>query len=132
MKLSNSQIAGIVGAVAIIAYFVYRKKPLAVGDIKGNQNSPAPKPPIVGIEVAELKKRGGTELAFTGGFNSRIKEPLYIKPRNVIPNVYGRGIGDEVNFLGNMQEGNATINIDRACKCSDKTERLPLEIPKLP
>lgn len=132
MKLSKSQIAGIVGAVAIIAYFVYRKKPLSVEDIKGIQDAPAPKPSIGGIEVAELKKKGGTELQFTGGFKSRIKEPLYIKPRNVIPNVYDRGIGDEVNFLGNMQEGNATINIQKACKCADKTKRLPLDIPKLP
>lgn len=131
MKLTNKQIAGIIGAVVIIGYFVYRKKPLAVEDIKGIQDAPSPKQPIGGIEVAELKKKGGTELQFTGGNKNRIKEPLYIKPRNVIPNVYDRGIGDEVNFLGNMQQSNATVNIQKACRCSDKTKRLPLDIPKL-
>ena len=131
MKLSNSQIYGIVGAVAIIGYFVFRKKPLLVKDIKGIQNAPTPKQPIVGIEVSELKKKGTSELQFTGGFKSPLKEPLYIKPRNVIPNVYDRGIGDEVNFLGNMIDGKATVNITNACKCADKSKRLPLEIPKI-
>jgi hypothetical protein len=131
MKLSNSQIYGIVGAVAIIGYFVFRKKPLSVQDIQKDKDAPTPKKPIVGIEVSELKKRGTSELQFTGGFKSPLKEPLYIKPRNLIPNVYDRGIGDEVNFLGNMLEGKATLNISNACKCSDKSKRLPLEIPKI-
>jgi beta-lactamase regulating signal transducer with metallopeptidase domain len=130
MKLSNSQILGIVGAVAIITYFVYRKKGLLVKDLKANKNAPTPKQPIVGIEVSELKKKGSTELQFTGG-KQNIKSDLIIKPRNVIPDVYDRGIGDEVNFLGNMTGGGATINIDRACKCADKRQKLPLDLPKM-
>lgn len=130
MKLSNSQIYGIVGAVVIIGYFVFRKKPLQLQDLKGSKDAPSPKNPVVGIEVKELKKRSGTELNFSGGFKSRVKEPLIIKPRNLIPNVYDRGIGDEVNFLGNIQ-GENIINIDRACRCTDKNKKLPSEIPKI-
>lgn len=131
MKLKNSQVLGIIGAIAIITYFVYRKKPLSVKDMGKPKDSAIPKQPIVGLELTELKKRGGSELQFTGSFKSPLKEPLYIKPRNVIPNVYDRGIGDEVNFLGNMIDGKATVNITNACKCSDKSKRLPLEIPKI-
>jgi hypothetical protein len=129
MKLSNSQILGIVGAVAIITYFVYRKKGLKVQDLKGVKDSPTPKQPLVGIEISEIKKKNFTELQFTGG-RQNIKSDLIIKPRNLIPNVYDRGIGDEVNFLGNMT-GVATLNIDKACKCADTKERLPLDLPKM-
>ncbi len=129
MKLSNSQILGIVGAVAIITYFVYRGKGMSVKDLKANKDAPTPKQPIVGIEVSELKKKGSTELQFTGG-RQNIKSDLIIKPRNVIPNVYDRGIGDEVNFLGNMM-GEATVSIDNACKCADTQKRLPLDLPKM-
>jgi len=129
MKLSNSQILGIVGAVAIITYFVYRKKGLLFKDLKANKDATTPKQPIVGIEVSELKKKGTTELQFTGG-RRNIKSDLIIKPRNVIPDVYDRGIGDEVNFLGNMMRED-TLNIDRACKCADKKDRLPLDLPKM-
>lgn len=129
MKLSNSQILGIVGAVAIITYFVYRGKGMSVKDLKSVKDSPTPKQPIVGLEISELKKKGSTELQFTGG-RRNIKSDLIIKPRNVIPNVYDRGIGDEVNFYGNMTS-EATLNIDRACKCADTKERLPLDLPKM-
>lgn len=130
MKLTNTQTLVLAGVAVVAAYMLLRKKPLAVSDIKSNTPAPAPQNILRGIEVADLgKKKAPMELAFSG-FKSPIKEPLYIKPRNVVPSIYDRGIGDEVNFYGNIKEG-STVNITSACKSADKRKRMPSELPQI-
>lgn len=130
MNLNNTQKLLVAGVVVVAAYYLFRKKPLAVADIKSSVPAPAPQNAISGIEVADLrKKKAPTELAFSG-VKAPLKEPLYIKPRNLNPNIYDRGIGDEVNFYGNIRNG-ATMNISSACKTADKSKRMPSELPQI-
>jgi hypothetical protein len=129
MKLTQTQTLVVVGIAAVAAYMLLRKKPLSVADLPSDKAAPLPNPLQTGITVSELKKKGNMELNFTG-FKSPVKQPLYIKPRNVVPSIYDRGIGDEVNFYGNLQEG-ATVNISNACKATDRRNRLRTELPKI-
>jgi hypothetical protein len=129
MKLTQTQTLVVVGIAAVAAYMLLRKRPLSVADLPSDKAAPLPNPLQTGITVSELKKKGNMELSFTG-FKSPVKQPLYIKPRNVVPSIYDRGIGDEVNFYGNLQEG-ATVNISNACKATDRRNRLPTELPKI-
>jgi len=98
-------------------------------EIKVDKAAPTPNPLQLGVTVADLKKKGGMELAFTG-VKAPLKQPLYIKARNVVPSVYDRGIGDEVNFYGNLQ-GDTTVNISSACQAANRRKRMPSELPKL-
>lgn len=129
MKLTQTQTLVVVGIAAVAAYMLLRKKPLSVADLPSDKAAPMPTPLQTGITVSELKKKGNMELNFTG-FKSPVKHPLYIKPRNVVPSIYDRGIGDEVNFYGTY-EGGATVNISKACKAADTTDRLRSELPKI-
>jgi hypothetical protein len=129
MKLTQTQTLVVVSIAAVAAYMLLRKKGVSVSDIPSVKAAPLPNPLQTGITVSELKKKGNMELSFTG-FKSPVKQPLYIKPRNVVPSIYDRGIGDEVNFYGNLQEG-ATVNISNACKATDRRNRLPTELPKI-
>lgn len=130
MKLTNTQTWVIAGVAVVAAYMLLRKKPMAVSDIKSDKPAPAPQNPLRGMEIADVgKKTAPMELAFSG-FKSPVKEPLYIRPRNVVPSIYDRGIGDEVNFYGNVKEG-ATVNINTACKSADTRKRMPSELPQI-
>jgi hypothetical protein len=129
MKLTQTQTLVVVGIAAVAAYMLLRKKPLSVADLPSDKAAPLPNPLQTGITVSELKKKGNIELNFTG-FKSPVKQPLYIKPRNVVPSIYDRGIGEEVNFYVNLQEG-ATVNISNACKATDRRNRLRTELPKI-
>jgi len=129
MKLTKTQTLVAVGIAAVAAYMLLRKKPLSVADLPSDKAAPFPNPLQTGITVSDLKKKGNMELNFTG-FKSPVKQPLYIKPRNVVPSIYDRGIGDEVNFYGTY-EGGATVNISNACKETDRRDRLPSELPKI-
>jgi len=70
-------------------------------------------------EVIEVKPSKESMLGANGSLDSLIyiKKPIYIKPTNSIPNVYGRGIGQEVNFNGSSKDTTPT-NIQSACKSS--------------
>lgn len=67
----------------------------------------------------------------------KVKAPIYIPSENLIPDVYGRSVGQVVNFEGSSgyysnMSGNATVSITDACKCAPKSPAYKLDIPKLP
>jgi hypothetical protein len=64
------------GALGLALFFAYKKR-----------NVPAPSQ-AEGLKEPSQKKQGGTELAFSGSY--RVGNKIYVKPTNLIPDVYGR------------------------------------------
>ena len=68
----------------------------------------------------------------------KVKQPLRVKPKNLIPDVYGRT--SYMNFEGSVVSngfyhnlsGLNTQSISNACKCSPNGVTLKSDIPKLP
>ena len=70
---------------------------------------------------------------------SKIKNPVSVKPQNLVPDIWGRGVGQTLGFDGSVDErfftnmgGKDTENIYEACKCAPKTTMYPTDLPKLP
>jgi hypothetical protein len=146
-----------IGGVAILAYILFRnKKKVEVFDLQKEPTNVIPavfrrKKDIVTLDDLSSNSQARTGI---GGpikvRNSRLildeikvplKEPIIINPINLIPNIYDRGVGQElaVSASGEVQgyyenmAGVCTEQIQNACKCtSEKQERLPLNIPQLP
>jgi hypothetical protein len=124
MKLSKSDKVwgALMLVIGISAYYAYRNKQLKTEDLQKTKDVT----PVNPVDTIGKRKLGLSDLNFTG---KNVKNDLIIKPRNLIPNVYDRGIGDEVNFYGNMTE--STVNISSACKYADKKKKLPIGLPKI-
>lgn len=70
---------------------------------------------------------------------NRVKAPLRLNRSNLIPNIYGDGIGDNIGFDGSgsnsfyhNMSGSDTVSIAAACKCAPKASLYKTDIPKLP
>jgi len=70
---------------------------------------------------------------------NQVKNPVSVRPQNLVPDIYGRGVGQTIGFDGSVDErfftnmgGKNTENIYAACKCAPKTTMYPTDIPKLP
>ena len=64
-----------------------------------------------------------------------LKKPIYIRPRNSIPSVYDRGIGDFVNGCGSyMNATGFAENLSTACnaKTVRKAGATSIDIPIIP
>jgi len=100
------------GVIYIVGYQLYKyyKKPTSV--LVSGSSDNAPKDVVYSTGKESM-------LGANGSLDSLIyiKKPIYIKPTNSIPNVYGRGIGQEVNFNGSSKDTTPT-NIQSACKSS--------------
>jgi len=146
-----------IGGVAILAYYLFRnKKNVEVSDL---QKEPANVIPAVvknlnnQVLVSDLSSNSQARTGIGGPIKVRrsrlildqikvpVKAPIEINPINLIPNVYDRGVGQEINlaasgeiqgFYENMA-GTCTEQIQNACKCSrDYKPRYGLDIPQLP
>lgn len=146
-----------IGGVAILAYYLFRnKKKVEVSDL---QNGPVNViPPVIrrkkDLVILDDLSSNSQARTGVGGLvkvrNSRVvlddikvpvKTPIRINPINLIPNVYDRGVGQEINlaasgeiqgFYENMA-GTCTEQIQNACKCSrDYKPNFQLDIPQLP
>jgi hypothetical protein len=93
------------------------------------------------LTAREAKMVDGLNYGFPIYINQKnVKDPIRVKPQNLIPDIYDRGIGDDVNFQGSSGDegfyhnlsGKDTINISSACKCSPNTKIYKTDIPKLP
>ena len=118
------------GVIYIVGYQLYKyyKKPTSVLVSGSSANAPQDVVYSTGKEPM---------LGANGSLDSyiNIKKPIYIKPTNSIPNVYDRGIGQEVNFSGSCKDTTPT-NIQCACKKSTSNQnrigQYQLELPSLP
>ena len=69
---------------------------------------------------------------------SKVKNPVSVRPQNLVPDIWGRGVGQTLGFDGSVDErfytnmgGRDTENIYEACKCSTTTTMYPTDLPKL-
>lgn len=70
---------------------------------------------------------------------NKVKAPLRLNRSNLIPNIYGDGIGDNIGFDGSSENsfyhnmsGDDTVNMQVACKCAPSASLYKTDIPKLP
>ena len=118
------------GVIYIVGYQLYKyyKKPTSVLVSGSSANAPQDVVYSTGKEPM---------LGANGSLDSyiNIKKPIYIKPTNSIPNVYDRGINQEVNFDGSCKDTTPT-NIQCACKSSMSQQKrmgeYTSELPVLP
>ena len=118
------------GVIYIVGYQLYKfyKKPTSVLVSGSSANAPQDVVYSTGKEPM---------LGANGSLDSyiNIKKPIYIKPTNLIPNVYDRGINQEVNFSGSCKDTTPT-NIQCACNKSTSNQnrigQYQLELPSLP
>lgn len=102
-------IAGL-GALGLALFFAYKKP---------NAPAPSEKEKAEGVKESSKQKKGGTEMAFSGSNKSRLN-PEYIRPTNLIPDVYGR--------YHNADGGSSqivTTDICSACQSADKIKHSP-------
>lgn len=118
------------GVIYIVGYKLYKyyKKPTSV--LVSGSSANAPKDVVYSTGKEAM-------LGSDGSLDSLIyiKKPIYIKPTNLIPNVYDRGINQDVNFNGSSKI-TPPSNIESACKGSMSQKKnmgqYPSELPVLP
>lgn len=132
----------IAGVAVGVLYLLTRKKPLQVEDLK--KTSPAPSPSDTKKQSVQSPVESAKVSANFAGFPKVairtedirvVKRPIYIRPQNAIPNVYDRGVGQEVNATGGHfnVSGACSENVQKACQCADKKHgEYKLDIPTLP
>jgi hypothetical protein len=124
------------GAIYLIGYLVWRKlqKPKSVLVSGSSENKPED------VKYATGKEMGADGITIydtnSGSIDSliNIKKPIYIKPTNLIPSVYDRGIGQEVNCNGYMNAVGGSIQKNCNEVNMGKTyanAQLPLDLPQL-
>lgn len=106
--------AGVVGTILLLRYY-NKKKDVKVADLK-NENPPI----IVGVPTpAPTPAPSG----LTGNpitvdlLGNGIKPPIFVRPQNLIPNIYDRGVGLPMYMNAT---GGAPVNIQQACRCAAK------------
>lgn len=135
------------------AYYLLRKKPVKVEDLQKQPDNVIPsviKNAKAEVTVSDLSSRRKSRLGpkqpvivksarvILDVEKPALKKPIYQNPINLIPNVYDRGIGQELNFDGNdgfynNLGGDCTVSIQDACGCmKDSRPRYTLDIPQLP
>jgi hypothetical protein len=113
----NSWIYITLGLVGVGLFFAYKKR-----------NTPPPSPNTgegtnSGIASTDIKKRKDLtigEMQFSGSGIRSNSDPIYVKPTNLIPDVYGR----YYNADGGKEYIN-TKSIGCACKSADARKNLP-------
>ena len=126
------------GALYLIGYLVWKKfyqKPSSVLISGSSNNLPEDVNYATGKEL-------GADGTFYNTLSGRVetmynfKKPIYISPKNSIPNVYDRGIGQDIDFFGYMNaSGGDTLqnNCNKSnLKGSTNGMQLKMDIPKLP
>jgi hypothetical protein len=128
------------GAIYLIGYLVWKKfyqKPSSVLVSGSSDDLPED------VNYVTAKELGADGTTYYNTLSGRLetmfkpmKKPIYISPKNSIPNVYDRGIGQDIDFLGFMNaSGGDTIqnNCNKAnLKGATSGAQLKMDMPKLP
>lgn len=126
----------LLGGVALLAYLLLRrrKRPMVVSDIKTTVSAPTPAPSAKAAFNDVLKKNP----VLVEDIVVPVKKPIMIPATNLIPNVYDRGVGKDVDFGASGEKyynmsGICSESVAQACNCSVKNkESYKLDIPTLP
>lgn len=127
MNMTNKKKILYYAGAVLVGYYLYRyfSKPKSVL-VKGSDKS---SPDQVQYSTGKEK------LLNANGEYVNVKTPIYIKPKNSIPNVYDRGIGQDVNFSGGFRYANGSSeNLQSQCSPYKVKSSQPTltELPKLP
>jgi hypothetical protein len=129
------------GALYLIGYLVWKKfyyKPPTVLVSGSSNNTPDE------VEYATGKELGADGVTFYNTATGRIStlfrpmnKPIYIKPKNSIPNVYDRGIGLDINCSGYMNASGEADSIQKNCNQANLNLQpvggsTQIDLPKLP
>jgi len=132
------------GAIALLAYYILRKKKkdVVLSDIKVDSTAPAPATPSASVSVSKSSSAVNLKKSpvLIEDIKVPVKEPIFIAPINAIPSVYDRGVGQPIAFSANGKvesfynmSGYCSENVQNACKCSsEKKGKYTLDIPQLP
>ena len=130
------------GAVALLAYLLLRRKRVQLSDIKVDKNAPAPSTPTASLTVVKSDAPVNLKSSpvLIEDIKVPVKRPIYIPAINAVPNVYDRGVGQPLAFSANASQesfynmsGYCSENVQNACRCSaGKTGKYTLDIPQLP
>ena len=114
----------------VVGYMIYKrfKKPPTVLVSGSDKSTP---------DQVEYSTGKDSFMGSDGSLDNMInlKKPIYIRPTNSIPNVYDRGIGDDVNCNGGyMNASGFTDNLKYNCKQSNvkALTSTQIDLPKLP
>lgn len=136
------------GLAGVAAYMIARKynreqKVLIPVDTKASKNGRQLKPNPTSSNNLTANEQATID-ALNYGLpmridESKVKAPLRLNRSNLIPNIYGDGIGDNIGFDGSSQNsfyhnmsGSDTVNMQVACKCAPMASLYKTDIPKLP
>jgi hypothetical protein len=126
------------GALYLIGYLVWKKfyqKPSSVLVSGSSDNLPED---VNYVTSKELGADGTYYNTLSGRVETlfNVKKPIYISPKNSIPNVYDRGIGQDIDFLGFVNaSGGDTLqtNCNKSnLKGATSGAQLKMDMPKLP
>ena len=129
--------------LGVAAYFLLRKKPQAkeIGQAPsvdtGNKTVEGVDKGTKAETTATLKAKGvkvpKRKLLLVDEIKVPVKEPIYVSPVNLVPNIYDRGVGQPLMASGEAyynMSGVCTEDIQKACKCQEnKSKDYKLEIP---
>lgn len=126
----------LLGGAALLAYLLLRRKkrPMMASDIKTTVSAPTPAPTAKAAFSSVLKKNP----VVVEDIVVPVKKPIMIPATNLIPNIYDRGVGQDVDFGASGEKyynmsGICSENVAQACNCSVKNkESYKLDIPTLP
>jgi hypothetical protein len=145
-----------IGVVGVLAYYLLRKKKKSETDVLIQTPINVVPPKVVvaksPVTLSDIPKTTANNNIppFVRTRNSRVllepttpslREPITINPTNLIPDVYSRGIGREINLSASGEVSGfadnfgvtCTDQINNACNCSvENKTRYKLDIPQLP
>jgi hypothetical protein len=115
--------AGALTVILLARYYNKKKMPVKTSDLE-NKN---PGPISISIEPNPVANNPvGSASPLTSGpitvnaLGEGVKKPIYVSPRNLIPNVWDRGVGTPMYI--NADGGGEYTGIQKACKCSSKKQ----------
>lgn len=132
-----------IAVLGLAAYFLFRKKPQAkeIGkapDVNtGNKTIEGVDKGTKAETTATFRAKGvrvpKPRLLMVDEIKVPVKEPIYVSPVNLVPNIYDRGVGQPLMAKGEAfynMSGTCSEDIQKACKCQEnKSKDYKLEIP---
>ncbi len=136
--MKTGTLVGLVAVTAGALYFLSRYKRPKGKVIVDEQLASENKTSRKNLTEKEKSTINGLNFGIPISINkSRVKAPIVIPSQNLVPDVYGNKVGQEMYFNGNDSfynniSGNATVSIQKACNCATKSVRYKTDLPKLP
>lgn len=136
-----------IAGLGVLAYFLLRKKKTDAKELGQAPETPTTNKIIEGVDAGTKAKTTATlraqgvrvpkkRLVLVEDIKVPVKEPIFISPANVIPNVYDRGVGEPTMSASGADYGYYNMsgicseNVQSACRCAEKSKvDYKLDIP---